>query len=200
MNRYEPAHIIGALAALGHHTFESDFRAPFFPNLNIIGIRSEAAAPGKFDDMVVVIYGRPGDWIAHYFDATTDPGRYYLNNPMSTVGTAILKPGQYRGSHKIGKHKRTYQALVQRGPVTVYRDANRDDVLDMADTQVGQFGINLHRAAESRLSVDVGRWSAGCQVFRCPYAFAAFMGLCRASARKYGEVFTYTLIEENDLL
>jgi len=115
------------------------------------------------------------------------------------MGTAVLKPGQYRGSHKIGKHK-GYPALQQVGNLTVYRDGNRDDVVDSdsSNEQTGVFGINIHRASSSNESHFVGRWSAGCQVLADPLHFGFLMSLCRQSAKRHGPVFTYTLLEEKD--
>ena len=46
---------------------------------------------------------------------------------MNYKGVAILKPGQYKKSHKIGKHQGKYEALCQQNPVTVYRDKSRKD-------------------------------------------------------------------------
>ena len=117
---------------------------------------------------------------------------------MSVNGTAILKAGQYRGSHKLGQHRGQYDALVQHRPVTVYRDTNKDDVFDMEpDTESsGYFGINIHRSNSSRESTQVDKWSAGCQVFANPNEYAMIIELCKRSARDWGNSFTYTLIEE----
>ncbi len=60
---------------------------------------------------------------------TTDPGYHYLQKPMVSRGTAILKEGQHRGSHRLGTHK-GYQALTQRIPLPVYRDNTKDKELD----------------------------------------------------------------------
>ena len=45
---------------------------------------------------------------------------------MNRSGVAILKPGQYRSSHKLRLHAGKYLALGQQKPVKVYRDSNRD--------------------------------------------------------------------------
>jgi hypothetical protein len=62
----------------------------------------------------------------HSYDCTTDPGTHWVENIMRKDGVAILKPGQYRGSHIIRKHQGRYDALGQDRPVSVYRDDNRD--------------------------------------------------------------------------
>jgi hypothetical protein len=134
---------------------------------------------------------------------------------MNRLGAAILKPGQYEGCWKIGNH-RGYEALVQDKPVIVYRDNNRDNILDVAsqnvDIHVGVFGINIHRANRNGRSVQVDKWSAGCQVLQnrkrnhmilgveFDYDWDFFMHLVRSSAAFYNEYFTYTLIDEAELL
>ena len=82
---------------------------------------------------------------------------------MNDKGVAILKPGQYRGSHTIGLHQGKYEALKQGGKVKVYRDANRDMNYDEKVIQEGVFGINIHKAGAN--STYVENWSEGCQVF-----------------------------------
>lgn len=69
---------------------------------------------------------------------------------MNPKGTAILAPGQYQSSHKIGLHRGKYKALVQHRPVTVYRDNNKDSKYDLEPTKkdTGIFGINIHKAGQ----------------------------------------------------
>jgi len=177
----------------GHKVFtKGDF------NLNIVGVRNLASTQtNDFDDMICVCYKQSGNWITQSWTATTDPGTYYLNTPMNVNGTAILCAGQYNGVYKIDTHY-TYEALCQRnGKVRVFRDSNKDEVLDHDPDSIteGYYGINIHRAHRYRSVVEVNTFSAGCQVFRDPADFAEFMRLCHKSADKYGNSFTYTLIE-----
>ena len=168
-------------------------------NLNIIGVRTPDMTPNVFNDWLYVVYKDETDqWVELRYQITTDPGLYYLEQPANIKGTAILKAGQYRSSHKLGKHRGQYDALVQRGLVTVYRDRNGDDVFDMsADSEdSGYFGINIHRASSRRESTQVDRWSAGCQVFANPNEYAMFIDLCKRAATRWGDTFTYTLIEQ----
>ncbi|MBC7888371.1 MAG: hypothetical protein H7Z13_10825 [Ferruginibacter sp.] len=168
--------------------------------LNIVGVRANTLQPNSFDDTINVFYkDNTGNWQFKSNPATTDPGTYYLNNPMNVNGTAIVIPGQYINSHKIGLHRGEYTALVQQGLIKVTRDYNKDNKLDFKTgrEENGTFGINIHKAGSSSTQVD--RWSAGCQVFANSNDFAAFMQLCQQHKTMHGDNFTYTLIEEGDL-
>ena len=169
-------------------------------DLNIVGIRTKDMTANCFNDWITLFYVFEDIWSFVVFPATTDPGTFYRKNPGNVNGTAILKLGQYRGAFKVGSHRGKYTALVQQKPVTVYRDANRDEVLDVAGMaeETGLFGINIHRANPARASARVDTWSAGCQVMRDPDHFAFFMMLCERGKEKFGNSFTYTLLQEDD--
>ncbi len=70
-----------------------------------------------------------GQWTFYVLEATTDPGLYYLNHPLSPLGTAILKEGQYINSYQLGLHQGKYKALVESQTVTVIRDFDKDNYL-----------------------------------------------------------------------
>jgi len=171
-------------------------------NLNIIGVRRvENSIPNKFDDTIVVIYRErlDGPWVIFTADITTDPGQYWLMNPTNVDGTAILVPGQYRSVYKRDLHQGKYEALCQRGGnVRVYRDNDGDRNHDMSDKTIDTcfFGINIHKAGSA--SVQVDKWSAGCQVFARSADFADFMDLTEEAEQRYGNSFTYTLLLETD--
>jgi hypothetical protein len=168
-------------------------------DLNLVGIRTSSIEANTFNDWITVFYTYDDKWNFFAFPATTDPGTYYRLNPMNVRGTAVLKPGQYRGAYKIGLH-RGYKALEQKGAVTVFRDANRDQFLDTTGVieDTGVFAINIHRSNAYRASLQVGKWSAGCQVLQDPDHFTFLLMLCERAKSKYGNSFTYTLLEEKD--
>lgn len=172
-------------------------------DLNIFGVRSANIRAGKFDDWLGVFWMNwdKNKWEYYVWKATTDPGIYYLKNPMNVRGTAILVEGQYRSSHRIGLHKNKYTALVQAGTVRVYRDSNKDDILDMDpdSIQQGAFDINIHRANAYKASSSVDKWSAGCQVIADPGNFAKLMDICSEAAEMWGLYFSYTLLTEEQL-
>jgi len=174
------------------------------PNeLNIVGIRADSTQPNAFDDSIHVYYKTgTGDWQLHSFSATTDPGTYWLENPLNPQGTAILKAGQYLNSHSIGLHRGKYEALVQVRPVTVLRDYDRNAVLDFLNGKedTGLFGINVHHAQAEGTTKYVDKFSAGCQVFANIEDFNLFMQLCYRHRELYGNSFTYTLIDHRALI
>lgn len=172
-------------------------------NLNIYGIRTFSDSINSFDDYIGVIYRDDTlEWVTLLFAATTDPGKYWLNNPISTKGTAILVPGQYQGAWKLGLHQGKYEALCQKKPVKVYRDDDKDNELDFdpEDIEEGIFGINIHRSNPYTESYYVDKWSAGCQVFKKIADYNRFMVLIRKAKELYGNSFTYTLLTEKDFL
>lgn len=188
--------VIRAMSKLGHTLFkEGDY------NLNIIGIRSSDDTANSFNDWLCVLYRHNDSWALESFRCTTDPGMYYRLNPMSLDGTAILKPGQYRNAWRIGEHQGRYEALVQHRPVTVYRDNDHDAALDTDGTreQTGFFGINCHRARSVGRSIQVDKWSAGCQVIADSVDFERLMVLAHEAAERYGNGFTYTLLNEKEV-
>jgi len=177
-------------------------------NVNIIGVRNSATADkvtNRFDDKITLSYKDEDDnWQYHEFDCTTDPGTHWMDHPMmKNVGCAILKPGQYRKSHKIRKHQGRYEALGQQNPVTVYRDNNRDDIYNKntENTDTGLFGINIHRATKyaGKKSTQVDKWSAGCQVIAANDDYTKFMKICRKARDIWSNNFTYTLLESDDI-
>jgi hypothetical protein len=184
--------LLDHVESLGHAIFTSGIY-----NLNIIGIRTKDSHLNEFDDRMCVVFRDEMSWITRTWPCTTDPGNYWRDNYGNVAGAAILVPGQYRSAYKIGKHRGRYDALVQRGgAVQVYRDANRDEVLDHDPDTVeeGFFGINIHKAGQN--STFVNKWSAGCQVFANENDFEEFMSICYAARTKWGERFSYTLIDE----
>lgn len=199
---YTREQIKNAVESKGYKWFEGgDY------NLNIVGVRNSdthGAVTNKFDDKLTVSYSVDGEMKYHEFDATTDPGSHWEKNLLNKDGVAILKPGQYRGSHKIGLHQGKYEALRQQKPVKVYRDNNKDGKYDLLEENVheGIFGINIHRATkwEGKKSTQIDKWSAGCQVIAANDDFRLFMEIANKAKDTWGNSFTYTLIESKDLV
>lgn len=188
--RRDLRNIIKALKDKGYVIYDQPYQ------LNIVGIRNEQSQPNKFDDQLYVFYkDETSKWVIKEFPITTDTGTYWLLNPMSSLGSAMLKEGQYIDAYKQGLHKGDYTALVQQKPVTTYRDYDRNAVFDFGQKETtGNYGINIHKAGAD--SQDVNKWSAGCQVFQKSDDFQEFMQLTDKHKANYGNNFTYTLLDE----
>ena len=187
--------ILDHAASQGHTIFLSGQY-----NINIIGIRSAHHEANRFDDTIHCVYKDESDeWVQKSWPCTTEPGKYWLENPTNVNGTAVLVPGQYRSVWKIDLHQGKYEALCQRnGTVKVYRDDNKDDVIDCDPDSIteGFYGINIHKAGANSTQID--KWSAGCQVFANESDFDEFMEICRKARDKWGNAFSYTLILEEE--
>ena len=192
-----------SLQSKGYAFFGLENKSPY--NVNIIGVRSAQDIFNKFDDALVVIYrDKKKNWEVRSYSITTDPGKVWQEKPMNSKGCAILVPDQYRGVYQIDGHGVTrYTALCQRrGNVKVFRDADKDHEhdRDAGTMDEGMFGINIHRSRKYGEADLVNSYSAGCQVFKNTNDFNDFMKLIQKSADKFGNAFTYTLINEGDLL
>ena len=176
-------------------------------DVNIIGVRNsktKGRVTNAFDDVLTISYKIDGEWQYHEFNCTTDPGSHWVENLLNEKGVAILKPNQYRGSHKLDFHQGRYLALRQKSDVTVYRDNDRDNNYDLNEskTDTGLFGINIHRATgrSGGKSIRVDKWSAGCQVIADNDDWHTFLGICQSAREIHGNSFSYTLIESKDIV
>ncbi|MCH2562891.1 MAG: hypothetical protein MK084_08365, partial [Prochlorococcus sp. ALOHA_A2.0_50] len=142
MSCYTREQIEATMASKGYKYFTGgDY------DVNIIGVRNsktKGRVTNAFDDCLTLSYKVDGEWQFHCFKCTTDPGSHWEQNLLNKKGVAILKPGQYRGSHKLRLHQGKYLALGQQKPVKVYRDKNKDGKYDLNEDHVdeGLFGIN----------------------------------------------------------
>ena len=201
--KYTREKIADAMTSKGYKYFTSDNY-----DVNIIGIRNSATknkVTNKFDDTITLSYkDENGEWNYHEFDCTTDPGTHWVENVMNDKGVAILKPNQYRSSHKLRLHAGKYLALGQQNKVTVYRDDNRDDNYDLNEskTDTGLFGINIHRATgrAGKKSTQVNKWSAGCQVIADNDDWHCFLDICQQAREVWGNSSSYTLLESQDIV
>lgn len=168
-------------------------------NPNYIGVRSARSRAGHFDDAFFCIYKVNGFWRVHMWPITTDPGDVLLKASASSnpLGVAILaSPQQCRGAYKLGTHKGR-RALVQCRPVKVWRDGNKDDILDWgADDGIpGEYGINIHNVAGTKLAMRNDRKSLGCQVFPSDDDHKSLLTVQDHAAARFGARCSYTIID-----
>jgi len=136
------------------------------------------------------------------WSATTEPGRYYTQNPMNAGGAARIAFGQYK-AWSVGTHgnSQPHEALIQVAPVTVCRDKNKDGLRTGDRTETGLFGINQHWGGDAPVD-NVGKWSAGCLVGRTKAGHKEFMKLAKTDPRYQRDrsyVFWTTIIPGDEL-
>ena len=202
---YTREQIETAVKAKGYKWFEDHNNKGY--DVNIVGIRNnktKGRVTNAFDDHITVSYKMDGEWQLHCYKCTTDPGSHWVKNILSESGVAILKPGQYRSSHKLRLHQGKYMALGQQKPVKVYRDNNLDNKYDLNEGSLeeGIFGINIHRATgrTGGTSTRVDKWSAGCQVIANNNDWHEFLDICMTAREIWGNSFSYTLLESKDII
>lgn len=177
------------------------FNSPKNYDVNIIGVRCNInnKVTNTFDDILILSYKKDGEIIYKEYPITTDPGVRSLKEFENIKGCAVLVPGQYRKCFMLGLHKGKYQALVQCNNVKVFRDNDKDIEYDLNINQIdtGLFGINIHKSGKDSTIVD--NWSAGCQVFKKEKDFNEFMVIINKAAATFGNKFTYSLLNKEDI-
>lgn len=185
-------------------------------DLNLFGIRSNNSKSDSFDDYIGCIYvdDKFNKQIV-VFPATTDPGKHWLLNPMNVKGTIIMVPGQYKNAYKIGWHNiekpvEAYPAFQQIGLMNYVRDNDKSEYLDFnlyRDLTVRIKNIftslaatNIHRASKWKKLLNIGMYSAGCQVLQNDADLQVLLDLGNKQIESTGyKKFTYTLFEEFEL-
>lgn len=188
-----------AVKAKGYKWFEDKSNKGY--DVNIVGVRNSTTGndvTNLFDDTITISYKENGKWHFYQWAATTEPGKKGMLHGKASGGVAFLVPGQYRRSHGIGLHQGKYKALRQVGSLLLYRDGDKDLTFDKDKiTECSNCGINIHKAGLD--STFVENWSEGCQVFKRERDFNQFMAICTEAAARYGNHFSYTLLESKDV-
>lgn len=194
---YGPLTIDGAIGPKSLAALEKYLKAEFsalgykwFPKM-LVGIRTDDRMSNTFDDFMVVVLQNQ---VMKVYPCSTTAGKHYIKNPITyggITGTAVLLEGQYAAHNFVTSAN--WKSLwlgapyfQQTRPVTIYRDGNRDEVLDRKITQKGLFGINIHRAG---IGSFIDNWSAGCQTVPDKYWYE----ICKHFMN--GEALNYTLIQ-----
>ena len=112
--------------------------------------------PNHFNDIRMVIdFDNDIPAIINRWQATTEPGYHYTDQPMNPDGAARIAFGQYR-SWQVGIHgmSEPHESLVQVAPVPVHRDYNRDMKRTGDDIFEGNFGINRRNQTKTLLGIE----------------------------------------------
>jgi len=168
-------------------------------SVNVFGIRCTTGTDEWDDKICIAWFCEDGEFHLRTFDATTDPGHYWLRHPMRSTGCAIMVEGQYRSSYFVGPHGRSkYEACRQGKDIPVYRDNNKDSKHDLDPSTIddGLHYTNIHHGWSAK---KVSKNSAGCQVIKSKAQFEnKFMPIIKESCDRYGKFFTYTLLNSKD--
>jgi len=138
------------------------------PKKGIVYVRTDEKLTDTFDDFGCLFID---DKLVKIFRASTTAGSYYVKNPITyggITGTAItIAPQQVKNSHQFVTSA-NYKTLWLGGPffrqireLAIYRDGNKDSVIDKKIVTKGLFGIQLHHGGLGNL---IYNWSAGCNV------------------------------------
>lgn len=171
--------------------------------LHLIGIRSAVPAkpfPGAEIELVPAVNDRYNDTIGYFgtalglFRGSVDPGKTWTLKPSNPRGCAHLLEGEW--FYRKGKHG-GHDALVQAGPVQVWRDRDGDFLRDHHDqVEKGFFGLNIHAGGTSP---EIGAWSAGCQVIQGGWDGSPWLQFSATYEFSRQSLFRYYLIDSRKL-
>jgi hypothetical protein len=155
----------------------------------------------KWNDLRLVIRfeeGQPkiiGSWAA-----TTEPGRYFTENPVNPRGAARIEFGQYK-AWQVGMHRGNHEALVQTGgQITICRDLNKDGLRTGDRREIGDFGLAQHWGYDL---AEVDRASAGSLVGQSKEGHRDFMAIVKSDPRYQADrqhVFATTILPASDVV
>ncbi|WP_375444470.1 hypothetical protein [uncultured Fibrella sp.] len=187
-------------------------KLPGFLNIVYVEGAGEDGQPNadtfnKFNDrrlVISIVNGQPTLLLNAL--ATTEPGRFYTENPENSLGAARIEFGQYK-AWRVGVHKAGttlgHEALVQVAELSVRRDLNKDGKRTGDSIYIGAgFGINQHSGHNAPVG-NIGKASAGCLVGRATAGHRQFMKLVKTDPRftegTMGYRYVSTIIAGDDL-
>ena len=187
----------------GYNWFDGDL------NLNIIWERTSDEITNRFTDFLHIVYSENNINKILSLPATTKPGiKGAIDSPITyegVTGTAIIIPNQYLSAWEfrdVYNEFSEYPYFRQVKKISYWRDGNKDLVVDHVQEQKNKiFGTHWHKMSNIRTygSGYVNNWSMGCM--GCPEPlWYAFLPIARESAKRYGNIFTGTIIESKDFI
>ena len=172
----------------------------------ILGVRSKADLPNKFDDKFYVF---EGEKFIVVLTGTTHPGVSILKSfkKFNKNGAAVVQANMwYYNLWSFGQHRGKMPALLQTGAqVNVFRDGNKNDKSEeIGGITSGFYGINFHTNTYdfSKDSIkikksDINGWSAGCQVTNEREKYLSLMQYFEKAKKDKQQGFvSYCLINE----
>ncbi len=137
----------------------------------IIGVRSKEDEENVYDDKFY-LFDKDQKFL-EVTTGTTNPGTPGLKGGFlkyNKQGSAVVKADKwYYKVWKYGLHNGKMPSLVQVGPISVYRDGNKNGKSEeIGNPTDGLYGINFHSNSYDPKTTSkktfIGEWSMGCQV------------------------------------
>jgi lysozyme family protein len=171
---------------LGHrikHTMLA-LNYPWFPDQNVVsveGMDPDGTQNGNrrnaFDDIKMVLNGE-GKIIGGPWEATTQPGKFWTDNPMASGGAFIVAlgpqacwtPGEYHG-HEVWRQ-------AEDSTIMGFRDPNGTYTRHGAPIKHGNIGIH-HHGGYNLPRDNISNAAAGCQVIRLTDKQEEFMRITK---------------------
>lgn len=191
-----------ALKKLNYNFFKGEL------NLNFIWERTSDIATNKFTDLLHIAYQENGVNKVLSIPATTKPGlKGSLLEPVTVEGikgTAVIQsPQQCLGAWQFRDtllEFSHYPYFRQVKPINYWRDFDKDLMIDRVQPQLKRiFGTHWHRMSQNNTygSGNINNWSLGCMGAAEP-EFKKILPLVRKSVKKWGNVFTGTILESKN--
>lgn len=134
----------------------------------IFYIRTDYSLTNTYDDFAVLL---DNGGLYDIAPCSTTAGRHYVMNPLTVggiTGTAIAVENQVVYNCHVFNTANNWKTLWLSMPffrqiefMRIYRDGNKDNIINKGTITRGLYGINLHRGG---LGSFIDRWSAGCMV------------------------------------
>ncbi len=172
----------------------------YYPNIIALR-RSKDRQPDAWQDLLLVLWRRPDSiWQSRAYLCTTMPGVYFVQNPRNPKGSPMIAPGQYLNLFEpgvVGDHS----ALVQRGTITLYRDANKSGAIDAGDPidRGNSFGMNINNTKMDQEPATIGQWSEGNIVMPKKNERAELQRIYTTAYKSQGRRFALTLLTQDDM-
>ncbi len=170
--------------------------------INLFGIRNNDYSVGTFNDVLGIHYVENEQDVLILHQGSVDPGSYYMNHPMQSSGTAVIRFQQVIDGWAPGYHM-GYKALVQVKPAWFFRITTEQfekdgRIIRLSDkTPVfEQIGCNMHRVNSKFDVFNNTNASAGCQVRNLVDEYNKFIELTWIVNAKYD----YTVFPEKDFI
>jgi len=193
MNAMTRTHLIQKLRQKGFKVFEG------IGQLNLVGIRKANPRAGCFDDELHVFSKvSTSEWVHHVCNMTTDPGTYWLDKKGKPQQTLMLAEGQYLNAFANTESKTKMPTLIQIKQVAAYPDYDRKALLDLfpRTPEKGMYRIKLMCAKNNGKYLYLTSDMEGCQVLQYKDDYYKLINMWKGHLAKYGNVFTYTLLDQ----